>query len=115
MSVLTTVFLIGMFSASAITTIEPNRIGITDIWEDNFKSVDYVRGVYDCTQFSNDFYDIIKDDFNASLMYGTIEGGYIHCWLDINGHGFEATTGEWIQTPYKPQSGKVFKKVRRCW
>ena len=116
LTAITVIMAIGLFSSSNITMIEPDRISIIDLWIERFEGIDYVRGKYDCTQFSNDFRDTLKPYFNVTIVYGMIKGqDMMHCWLEINGRPFEATSGHWIGFNAYNERYKKFKNIHRCW
>ena len=112
MELITAMIVIGLFSSSNITILEPNRISITDVWEAQFEGVEYVLYKYDCKDFTEDFYDTINGHgLDVSKMYGTLDG-YLHYWLEIDGRYFEATTGRWVTDMDRYAKAK---RIGRCW
>ena len=113
LTTITVLMAIGLFTSTPAIELEPNRIAITDLWIEQFEGVDYVRGIYDCTQFSNDFRDTLEPYLNVSVVYGMFIGSEnTHCWLEIEGKWFEATSGHWVEDRDRY---KMFKYVPKCW
>lgn len=114
---LITIFLMGLFTSSSLTVLEPNMISIEDFWLEQFKDTEYIYGKYDCTQFSNDFNAMLYDKgVNSTIIMGFYYserlsyGRGLHCWLDIDGRYFEPTIGRFTNSGrYEP-----VREVRRC-
>ena len=111
LTAITVIVLVGLFSSSNITELEPNRISITDVWEAQFEGIEYQLYRYDCKDFTHDFKATLEGyDMNVSYIYGKYDNN-LHYWLEINGIWFEATSGHWIEDRSHYTMSKYIKWV----
>jgi len=77
------------------------------LWRSHLSNKTYKLHEYDCTEFTNDFHKILKENgIESKIAFGYFKGrNILHCWLEIDGEYFEATKGY-----YKDKSKYVFKK-----
>jgi hypothetical protein len=92
-------------------------MNIESYWNANLGNKTYVYGRYDCTQFTNDFNDLlVKAWIKPKIVFGFLKGcgvygRCLHCWLEINGKPFEAVTGRFIANMSKYEFRKY---IWRC-
>lgn len=102
------------FSGTNVITLKPNKINIEEFWESELGNKTYKLHTYDCTDFSNDFMEILERyGINATAVYGilTERCDYcVHCWIEIDGMTFEATAGKFVD----PGIYEAKKRLRRC-
>lgn len=88
---------------------------IMRLWRSHFLNKKYENGVYDCTEFTNDFSTILTDgDINIThtIVVGKLnEEEEFHCWIEIDGKIFEATTGRF---PMDTTGYRKIKEMDHC-
>lgn len=105
-----------MFLMLAMATLT-TAMSIESYWKVNLGYKYYIYGKYDCTQYSNDFNDLlIKIGYKTKIVLGFLHGcgvygKCLHCWLEINGKGFEAVNGKFITDMNRYEFRKY---IQRC-
>lgn len=95
---------------------------IYNIWletmSDKEYNGEYGTDRYDCTEFANDFHDILEErKIETSIIIGFVNepessyGKTIHCWNEVNGTQYEPQKGR----PIKEEKYKIISYVKRCW
>lgn len=83
-------------TASAVTEFEIERL-----WLENMNGLERELGVYDCTNFSNDFKEVLSENGIESVIgVGRFNATLYHCWNVINGSDFEPQTGRFEDMNY---------------
>ncbi len=67
----------------------------------NLSNTPYELHKFDCTEFTNNFIDILKEHEYLNVSYTAVFGVALwdcdyclHCWIEIDGKVFEATNGK---------------------
>lgn len=71
----------------------------------------YIENEYDCSQYSRDACHELFND-NCLCILGN-HNGINHEWVEVNGQGFEPTSGKWILS-YWLQGYEPYSEGIRC-
>ena len=104
-----------------------DALSIEKLWKEKLSNKTYIRDVYDCTDFSYEFGEILEArGIESKGVYGKYyfnddkTNFWIHRWIEIEGRPFEPTpgypwSGEFIPDDIYNEKYKIIRYTRVRW